>query len=203
MTGRKRLWQVSAVVIVSVSLGACGTPDAVKHLSTAQTDNLNAATVAVRVQGKAVIALAQQVKKEHEAKIESLYKAVITRYEGVAAKGFPNATNKEAAAKEAFSKVIEAEKTRTAAINQLNSQFEIIKDKSNEVIVYIEKLKDAQMVLDGYLQSQRLGDALLGEAMDVPLVGQAINALNTLQQEVTDGADELNDLVDTWSRRVE
>lgn len=198
MRGRKRTWSLLAVMVVGVGLAACGTPDAVKHLSTAQVDNLNVAVVAVEAQGKALVTLAHQVKKDREARIEELYERIVKRHEATAADGFPGDADKKAAAKKAFDLVTKAERTRTTTIARLGSRLKVIEDKIKAVIAYIRKLKDVQRVLDGYLQAERLGDALLGEAMKVPLVSKAIDAVNALKQKVTNGAKELDGLVGSF-----
>lgn len=195
MTGWKRISYVLAVVLIGVGLAACSTPDAVKQLSTAQVGNLDAAVVAVEAQGRALVTLAEQVKKERETRIDALHKRRVERFRDQAADGFPGQEDKISAAENAFGRVSNSERERTTAIARLDSRLKVIKAKNEELIGYIRKLKDAQEVLDGYLQSERVGEALLGEAMNVPFVSEAIGAVNTLKAKVLASAGELNGLV--------
>ena len=195
MTGWTRLKRVLVVVLVGVGLVACGTPNAVKQLSTTQVDNLDAAVVAVEAQGKALVTLAQQVKKEREARIDALHERRVERFRDQAAAGFPGQTDKISAADNAFGRVAQSEKDRTTAVAHLGSRLKVIEGKNEELIGFIRKLKDAQEVLDGYLQSERLGEKVLGEAMKVPFVSQAISAVNALRTKVLASAGELDGLV--------
>ena len=198
MRGWKRIRSALAVVLVSIGLAACGTPDAVKQLSTAQVGNLDAAAVAVAAQGKALVTLAQQVKKEREARIEDLHKVNVELFTNQAAGGFPGETDKKSAAENAFDTVAQSEMVRADAIARLDSRLKLIAAKNDELVAYIRKLEDAQKVLDGYLQSERLGEALLGEAMEVPFVSQAIGAVNALKAKVLASTGELEGLVDQF-----
>ena len=202
MTGWKRFRPALWAVAMGAGLAACGTPEAVKQLSTAQVANLDGAVVGVEAQGKALIALARQVKKEREARIDRLHEGRVDRFRKQAAEGFPGQEDKKAAADNAFGRVAKSERDRTAAIARLDSRLKLIETKNAELIAYIRKLRDAQKVLDGYLQSERLGEALLGEAMKVPFVGQAIGAVNELKTKVLTSAGELNGLVDQFIKNV-
>ena len=194
----KRCCRSLAILLVGISLAACGTPDAVKHLSTAQVANLDAAVIAVEAQGEGLITLLRREKTRREERIERLHQKIVRRYEARAAENFSGEAEKKVAAKNAFDQVLKSEKSRTTALARLDHQFKIIEAKNAELNTYVRKLKDAQTVLDGYLQSERLGEALLGEAMSVPVIGQAIDAVNALKKKVTSGAKQLESLVDNF-----
>ena len=200
MTGLYLIRFVLAVGLVAVGLAACGTPDAVKQLSSAQVGNLDAATVAVEAQGKALVTLAREVKKELETSVEALHAENVKLVRDQAAGGFPGQKDKETAAQNALDLIAQSERGRADEIARLDSRLRVIEAKNEELIAYIRKLKDAQKVLDGYIQSERLGEALLGEAMKVPFVREAIRAVDALKVKVLASAGELDSLVGSFVR---
>ena len=179
-------------VLMSIGITACGTPVEVKDLSSMQTRNLSVAATAVTAQGEALLLLAKQILDKNAKQIEDEHNKTVMESRKYAADGFPDDGDKDEAAKIILESVLDSERTRSKSIAELEKDLHVIESKSKELSEYIVKLKEAQTALDGFLQSEQLGDRLLSRLFDVPGVNQAINSITTLTNKVASSTNLLN-----------
>jgi hypothetical protein len=191
-------WRRAALAIaLPALLGACGTPQEVKDLSAAQIAYFDAAVQAVRIESEALVFAATKIKEDAERRIEATRTSTLGDFENLAAGGFAKvpADRRDETAKKMVSDIAEIEQTAAESKASLAADLEAIRLKTEELTGYIEKMKQVQVVLDVYLQSEKVGESVSSSLLGRDSVQNALGTVNALLPRVADTANELKTLI--------
>lgn len=180
-----------------IALSACATPPEVKQLSTAQIQYFETAITAVATQSEALVLASTKIQKQAEERIasrEADSKAQLVTLLSDSNKGDSTAERKALA-----EKVLKASASSTqsaaAARAKLQQDLDAIKAKSEELGQYISTMKDVQIALDAYIQSEKAGEKIVTSVLEQPSVSHLITKVQKTIPRVTGAANDLKILL--------
>ncbi len=191
----QRILRLSIIVIPLLSM-ACAAPVAVKQLSVAQIGYFDAAISAVEIQSEALVSAAEQIKKQAEEGIEQDVKDVRKISQDLLAllPSLPVEKRQDTADK-ALEKVEEASRKAMQSRERLNDDIEAIKAKTQELQDYIAKMKEVQVALDAYLQSEQAGEQVTQGLLKQPSVQNLIGSVSNLTPTLVSGLRDVQGLI--------
>ncbi|MDH3597430.1 MAG: hypothetical protein OEU09_22310 [Rhodospirillales bacterium] len=177
-------------------VSACGTPPEVKALSTAQIGYFNLAIEVVQKQSEALILAADTIKKQAEARIDEKEKGQLANFEDLLANKMPaTQVGKRSTAKETVERITQTSQKAAAAKANLVGDLEEIKQKTEDIRAYIEQMKQVQIALDAYLQSEQAGEKVVKEILSQPSTEQFLSFVDGLLPKVSGAVNELSGLI--------
>ncbi len=180
-----------------ILVSACGTPPEVKALSTAQIGYFNLAIEVVQKQSEALILAAETIKKQAEARINKKEQAELASFKDLVANKMPAIPvgKRESTAKETVERITQTSQKAAAAKASLVGDLEEIKRKTEDIRAYIEQMKQVQIALDAYLQSEQAGEKVVKEILSQPSTERFLSFVDGLLPKVSGAVDELSGLV--------
>jgi hypothetical protein len=177
---------------------ACGTPPEVKKLSLAQIGYFDQAIEAVKVQSEALIVAAEKIKQQADDRIASREQENMTNLAKLATDTIPklNEADRKTTANQMLEKVMQTNVEVANARAKLAGDLDAIKTKTQELQAYIEKMKEVQLSLDAYLQSQKAGEQFTQDVLKQPSVNSLLGSANELLPKVTGTVNTLKILLD-------
>jgi hypothetical protein len=192
--GRARRWgwRRAAIPLALVALLAgCGTPQEVKDLSAAQIRYFDAAVEAVKIESEALVLAANTIKAQAEERIDRLRDDQLAEYQKLGRSGFSNDTT----AAKLVTEIAALEQSTAESKANLAADLEAIRLKAQELTTYVEKMKQVQVVLDVYLQSEKVGESVSSSLLGRDSVQNALGTVNALLPRVAQTASELKVLI--------
>jgi len=175
-------------------LTACATPPQVKELSTAQIAYFNTAIEAVRAQSDALILAAERIKRDAEARIRA--RTVASRTDIRDALSSPGQRSPDPTVVDDLLKGLESAKENEAKnIARLQATLDEIRAKIGELNLYIARMKDVQVALDAYIQSENAGESVVQNILKHPNVANLLQSVSSTLPKLSDTADTLKRLL--------
>lgn len=178
-------------------LSACATPPEVKELSTAQIAYFDTAIEAVRAQSDALILAAERIKQDAEARIKA--RTAASRVEvRDALSPPPDRRPLDPTVVDDLLKGLEsAKESEQRNIARLQTTIGEIKLKVGELNLYIAKMKDVQVALDAYIQSENAGESVVQNILKHPTVGDLLGSVSDTLPKISDTTNTLKRLLDS------
>jgi len=180
-----------------IALSACATPPEVKQLSTAQIQYFETAITAVATQSEALVLASTKIQKQAEQRIAK--RAADSKAQLVTLLSDSNKGDSAAERKALAEKVLKASASSTqsaaAARAKLQQDLDAIKAKSEELGQYISTMKDVQIALDAYIQSEKAGEKIVTSVLEQPSVSHLITKVQKTIPRVTGAANDLKVLL--------
>lgn len=176
-----------------IALSACATPPEVKQLSTAQIQYFETAIKAVATQSEALVLASTKIQKQAEERIAA--READSNAQLVKLLSDNSTGSSEADRKTLAEKVLKASESSTksaaAARAKLQQDLDAIKAKSEELGQYIATMKDVQIALDAYIQSEKAGEKIVSSVLDQPSVSHLLAKVQQTIPRVTGAANDL------------
>ena len=188
---------IGLVLGVLLVVWGCSTAPEVKQLSLKQIEYFDAAIEAVKLQSEALILVAEKLKEQAEARIANTEQESRDRLQNLASTTIPSLPESERK-KTAKKMLQQVAQIREAAVNsrqKLANDLAAIKLKTQELEAYIRKMKEVQVALDAYLQSEKAGEKVLKEVLKHPTVDGLLSTANDLLPKVREGVNEMQILL--------
>lgn len=180
-----------------IALSACATPPEVKQLSTAQIQYFETAIKAVATQSEALVLASTKIQKQAEERIAA--READSNAQLVKLLSDNSTGSSEADRKTLAEKVLKASESSTksaaAARAKLRQDLDAIKAKSEELGQYIATMKDVQIALDAYIQSEKAGEKIVNSVLDQPSVSHLLAKVQQTIPRVTGAANDLKALL--------
>lgn len=188
---------ILSFLILSLTVTGCATPPQVKQLSLKQMEYFDAAIKAVALQSEALILAAEKLKSQAEEKISANEQKNRSRFEKFATETIPKLPDEEKseATKKMLSEVAETSKVADVARTKLNNDIKIIKNKTEELQLYLKKMKEVHLALDAYIQSEKAGERVINDVLKHPSVNSLLSTANELIPKVQNGIQEIQTLL--------
>jgi predicted nuclease with TOPRIM domain len=185
------------ILFVPLLLLACGTPSAVKQLSLAQIGYFDTAIQAVVLQSEALLTAAESIKQQAEQQIDQSVQSIRDRQQTFLTETLPtlDETQRRSETEERLKRLDEANRAAAESREKLSNDLEKIKAKTEELRTYIAKMKDVQVALDAYLQSEKVGEQVTQSILKQPTVENLLGTVNGLVPKVKDTSKELKTLL--------
>lgn len=189
-----RLPALPAVLLtVALTLAACGTPQAVKDLSLAQIDAIDAAIENSREQGQAIVKLATQLKERTIA--DRTRERGLAREQAIAQ--LAGVDDREAALNAAFEAGAARAQSAAELEETLNGKIAEIERLTGRLTSLLAELKNAQAAIHKFLETETVGEQLGESILGNPLVSGALGTASRFLRETRGVSGELGDLVDS------
>ena len=180
-----------------IALSACATPPEVKQLSTAQIQYFESAIKAVATQSEALVLASTKIQKQAEERIAA--READSNAQLIKLLSDNSTGSSEADRKTLAEKVLKASESSTksaaAARAKLQQDLDAIKAKSEELGQYIATMKDVQIALDAYIQSEKAGEKIVNSVLDQPSVSHLLAKVQQTIPRVTGAANDLKALL--------
>lgn len=188
---------ITAPILFSLLLAGCGTPPEVKQLSMAQIGYFDAAIKAVQVQADTLVAAAEKIAAMAEDRIARIEKSNLDRLKNVAVETIPSTAKDDRGpiADEMLRHVAQASSTSATARAKLAGDVAAIKAKNQELARYVNRMKDVQVALDAYLQSEKAGEKILQDILNQKDVKSLLGTVNELLPKVTSTTSDIQRLI--------
>lgn len=178
------------IITAACLLIGCGTPAQVKQLSVKQAEYFDAAIEAVVVQSEALILaserLAELARKEIDSASEENKKRFVTLVQGEIT---------EETARRALDEVANTTETAAGAKARLDRDVDRIRQKTDELKIYLQKMKEVHMALDAYVQSEKAGERVLNDVLNQPSVSALLDSAGELIPKVQTGLNDITTLL--------
>ncbi|WJG10691.1 hypothetical protein [Aliiglaciecola sp. LCG003] len=181
----------SVLVLLILVLAGCATPPEVKQLSVQQNSYFDAAIKAVTIQSEALILATEKLVAQAQQRITDEEKSSQKVFEDLMQQGALSASDAQGTITSLAATAKAAEQSRA----QLNQDLAAIKQKSNELIAFLSKMKQVNITLDSYIQSEKAGEAVVNDIMKQPSVSALLDTINSLTPKILSGATEINTLL--------
>lgn len=192
-----RILQRIVSVVMLAALSACATPPEVKQLSTAQIQYFDTAIKAFSIQSEALLLASGKIQKQAEERIarrEADSKAQLVTLLSDSNKG-DSAADRKTLAEKVLKASASSTQSAAAARAKLQQDLDAIKAKSEELGQYISTMKDVQIALDAYIESEKAGEKIVTSVLEQPSVSHLITKVQKTIPKVTGAASDLNVLL--------
>lgn len=178
-------------LVIFLILCGCATPTEIKQLSEQQVKYFDVAIEAVVKQSEALIIASEKLVEKSSEHIKKLEAESYIEFE----KAILDTITDPQFAKEIIKEIVETVQFSEEAKIKHNTDLEKIKQKTNEVREYLMKMKEVQVALDAYIQSEKVGEAVVGDILKLPSVDFLLNTVNELTPKIQNGLTEINTLI--------
>jgi hypothetical protein len=179
------------------TLSACATPPEVKTLSTAQIGYFDAAIKTVQIQSDALLAAADIIQQQAQAANAQVLEGVRQRTSVALARLDPNQPEPQrtATARALLNSATEPEQAAIAEMARLQSVRDAIRNKTQELQMALQQMKEVQIALDSYLQSEQVGESVTTAILGYPGVQNLLTRASAVMSAVSTQAGQLSQLV--------
>jgi hypothetical protein len=178
-------------ILAVLLLVGCATPPEVKQLSVKQNEYFDAAIVAVSLQSEALILATEKLVDQAKQRIANEEKANNERFQALMQANALNASD----AQETVSRLTETTKVAEQSREKLDEDLQTIKHKTLEIVLFLKKMKEVNITLDSYIQSEKAGEAIVKDVMKYPSVNSLLDSVNTLTPKIQNSVNEINSLL--------
>jgi peptidoglycan hydrolase-like protein with peptidoglycan-binding domain len=185
-----------ALVFPSLLL-SCTAPPAVKQLSLAQIDYFDTAIQAVTLQSDALLIAAENIHQRAEKQINESVENIRSRQRTFLTETLPtlDETQRRSEAEKRLNQLDEANRAAAESREKLSNDLEKIKAKTEELRTYIAKMKDVQVALNAYLESEEVGIQVTRGTLGYPTIENLLSSVNNLIPKMTGAMNEVKALI--------
>ncbi|MCK5897578.1 MAG: hypothetical protein KAG06_00725 [Methylococcales bacterium] len=182
-----------AILGLILIISGCATPPEVKQLSLKQLDYLNVLTDAVTIQSEGLISIAKKLKQQSEGNINCHQQTSIDRLNQLMTTtiDLTDPKKRRELKQKILAQATEINKVTQRSQQKLAVDFKAIKTKTQQLQVYLKKIKEVQLVLNGYIQSQKAGEQLLATSVGHTSVDGFLGTINTYIPLIKSTSSEL------------
>lgn len=187
----------AALCLVFGLLMGCGTPPEVKQLSAAQIEYFNIAIEAVKLQSDTLIAAAGQIEKMAAERLDQLEQDQLAGFKKLTVETIPGKAEGDRGpiADRMFAKFSEIAAKKAESKANLAEKMAAIRAKTDELNQYIGKMKEVQIALDAYLQSEQAGERILNDVLQQPTVQGLLGSIRNLIPKVRSTTSSIEALI--------
>lgn len=178
-------------ILAVLLLVGCATPPEVKQLSVKQNEYFDAAIVAVSLQSEALILATEKLVEQAKQRIANEEKANNKRFQTLIQTNALSASDAQETVNRLTKTAIEAEQSR----EKLDKDLQAIKHKTLKLGLFLKKMKEVNITLDSYIQSEKAGETIVNDVMKHPSVSALLDTVNTLTPKVQNSVNEINSLL--------
>lgn len=189
--------RICIIISCITLLGACATPPEVKALSSAQVGYFDSAIKAVSAQSEALILAAEEIEKQAVARIEERdrkneadLKKLLLENTGA------TPADRERLVDATLQSVTKAASISSTAKENLQRSLAEIKAKSGELRAYLDKMKQVQVALDAFLQSESAGEQILHDVLGHSSVANLLSTASDLATKTAQTSLEVKGLLE-------
>lgn len=172
---------------------ACATPPEVKELSIKQIEYFDSAISAVSIQSGALIMASERLVTEAKERIDAEEQKDRSRLIALVQRGGLNHDQAAELAKRISDRSAQA----NSAKEKLDNDLEAIRKKTEELNAYLVKMKEVQIALDSYMQSEKAGEKVVNDVLNQPSVSSLIGKVNELSPKIKSGLSDLTNLLNS------
>jgi len=183
----------SIAIIFVLLVTGCTTPPEVKQLSIKQMEYFDYAISAVTLQSEALIMAAEKLVAEAKDRVDAEEEENRSRLTETIQRGGLDNDQASDIAKRLSERSVQA----LQAKEKLDSDLDVIRDKADEIVFYLRKMKDIHVAIDSYVQSQKAGELVVKDVLDQPSVKTLLINLNELAPKIEGSLSELTVLLDS------
>lgn len=178
-------------ILAVLLLVGCATPPEVKQLSVKQNEYFDAAIVAVSLQSEALILATEKLVAQAKQRIAKEEKDNNERFQALMQANALSASDALETVNRLTITAKEAEQSR----KKLDEDLQNIKNKTLELGLFLKKMKEVNITLDSYIQSEKAGEAIVKDVMKHPSVSALLESVNTLTPKIQNSVNEINSLL--------
>jgi len=158
---------------------------------------MNVLAKAVTIQSEGLITVTNKLKQEAEEDINFYQKNTVDRLNILVEKTIPTMTREQrlATKQKIFSQAESINKTADLSRKKLATDFAAIKEKTLELQTYLKKIQEVQTILNGYLQSEQIGEQLLKNTAGHTSIEGFLGTVNTYIPKIQTATDDLKILL--------
>ncbi len=174
-----------------LSVVGCATPPEVKQLSVKQIEYFDSAIQAIAIQSEALILATERVVAQAKEKIDSESAENRERFEKLIQQGVKG----QAEAVELTKRVSDRAAQVITAKAKLDKDLADIKAKAEELKFYLTKMKEVQIAIDSYIQSEKAGELVVNDVLNQPSVKSLLGTINELTLKIESGMADMKTLL--------
>jgi hypothetical protein len=178
-------------ILAVLLLVGCATPPQVKQLSVKQNDYFDAAILAVSLQSEALMLATEKLVVQAKQRIAVEEKANNQRFQTMMQESALSASDALETVNRLTKTSLQAEQSR----KKLDDDLQAIKNKTLELGLFLKKMKEVNITLDSYIQSEKAGEAIVKDVMKHPSVSALLDSVNTLTPKVKNSFNEISSLL--------
>lgn len=186
------LYKLITMTFVLLAAG-CATPPEAKQLSIKQMDYFDSAISAVSIQSEALIMATERLVAEAKSRIDAEERENRSRLTVLIQRGGLDQTQSENLAKRISDRSAQA----ISAKEKLDSDLSSIREKTEELNLYLRKMKEVHIAIDSYLQSEKAGEAVVNDTLNQPSVKSLLIKVNNLTPRIESGLSNLTTLLNS------
>ncbi|MGR5159944.1 hypothetical protein [Vibrio owensii] len=187
-----KIYKLITIVLTLLAVG-CATPPEVKQLSIKQMDYFDSAMSAVSIQSEALIMATERLVAEAKSRIDAEERVNRSRLIALIQRGGLDQAQSEDIAKRISDRSAQA----VSAKEKLDSDLGSIRNKVEEINVYLSKMKEVHIAIDSYLQSEKSGEVVVNDVLNQPSVKSLLTQVNDLTPKIENGLSELTNLLNS------
>jgi len=181
----------SSSILAVLLLVGCATPPEVKQLSVKQNEYFDVAIMAVSLQSEALLLASEKLVALSKERIAAEESANNERFQSLMQANAMSATEAQETVNRLTRTAKEAERSRM----KLDNDLQLIKQKTLELEIFLKKMKEVNITLDAYVQSEKAGETIVEDVMKHPTVGALLGSVNELTPKLQKSIDEINSLL--------
>lgn len=181
-------------LVLFLFLAGCATPPEVKQLSINQMKYFDSVILAVSKQSEALIMSTEKLVDEAKARIDTTEQESMSRLTALIQKGGLD----EKQSTTVVSQISSLSAQAVASKKQLDDNLAAIKSKTNELNTYLKKMKNVQVAIDSYIQSEKAGEKVVNDVLNQPSVKSMLDQVNDLTPKIENGLSQLTVLLSTF-----
>lgn len=169
----------------------CATPPEVKQLSIKQSEYFDVAIKAVSIQSDALIIATEKLVQNAIVNIELEERNSKIEFN----KALLSGSLTQVQANDIIERISQKSKLIKQSKDDLTSDLNTIKDKIEELKLFLTKMKEVNTTMDAYIQSEKAGEAVVKDILNQPNVKALLATVSDLTPKIMTGVDELNDFI--------
>jgi hypothetical protein len=169
----------------------CATPPEVKQLSIKQSEYFDVAIKAVSIQSDALIIATEKLVQNAIVNIELEERNSKIEFNNALLSG----SLTQVQANDIIERISQKSKLIKQSKDDLTSDLNTIKDKIEELKLFLTKMKEVNTTMDAYIQSEKAGEAVVKDILNQPNVKALLATVSDLTPKIMTGVDELNDFI--------
>jgi hypothetical protein len=169
----------------------CATPPEVKKLSIKQSEYFDVAIKAVSIQSDALIIATEKLVQNAIVNIELEERNSKIEFNNALLSG----SLTQVQANDIIERISQKSKLIKQSKDDLTSDLNTIKDKIEELKLFLTKMKEVNTTMDAYIQSEKAGEAVVKDILNQPNVKALLATVSDLTPKIMTGVDELNDFI--------
>lgn len=187
-----KIYKLITVAFILLTAG-CATPPEVKQLSIKQMDYFDSAMSAVSIQSEALIMATERLVVEAKSRIDAEERDNRSRLTALIQRGGLD----QAQSEDLANRISDRSAQAVSAKEKLDSDLSSIRKKTEELNIYLSKMKEVHIAIDSYLQSEKAGEAVVNDVLNQPSVKSLLTNVNDLTPKIENGLADLTALLNS------